>query len=340
MRRGGELRRNGGEVSGDKVTIVMYHYVRPVAASAWPRIKGLEFDKFRGQLDYIQRHYSPIGVEQLVEAVTGGERLPANPILLTFDDGYSDHFQYAFRELAARGLSGVFFVPACAIIDRRILDVNRIHYILAAVEDPGELASHIDAAVLDTADEFRLPSPLLLREAAAKSSRWDVAEVAYVKRMLQDGLPLQLRRHLIDELFDKYVTNDPASFAEELYLTIDQAREMSETGMHIGSHGESHQRLGLMDEASQRREIVDSLRIFAAIGRPAQGFTFGYPYGSYDHRTVSILEELGCSAAFTTRVALAEPSCSTRLELPRIDTNDLPVTLDAAPARWTQAALS
>lgn len=326
-------------MTGGKVTIVMYHYVRPIAASAWPRIKGLEFAKFQGQLDYIQRHYSPITMEQLITAAAGAERLPANPILLTFDDGYSDHYHYAFKELAARGLSGAFFVPACAMIDRRILDVNRIHYILAAVEDPGSLAAHLDRAILDAADEFGLPAPSALREAAGNLSRWDTPEVAYVKRMLQDGLPAPLRRRLVDELFAKFVTSDPQSFAEELYLTIDQAREMADNCMHIGSHGESHERLALLDADLQRREIAESLRIFAAIGQSGRGFTFCYPYGSYDHRTVSILEDLGCSAAVTTRVALAEPDRLTLLELPRIDTNDLPVTRDAEPGHWTRAAM-
>jgi peptidoglycan/xylan/chitin deacetylase (PgdA/CDA1 family) len=321
-----------------EVTIVMYHYVRPIAASAWPRIKGLEFAKFQGQLDYIQRHYRPITMKQLIAAAAGAERLPDNPILLTFDDGYSDHYHYAFMELAARRLSGAFFVPACAMIDRRILDVNRIHYILAAVEDAGALATHVDRAVLDAADEFGLPAPAALRKATRNLSRWDTPEVAYVKRMLQDGLPSPLRRRLIDELFARFVTIDPLSFAEELYLTVDQAREMAAGGMHIGSHGESHERLALMDADSQRREIAESLRIFAAIGQSAREFTFCYPYGSYDRRTVSILEDLGCSAAVTTKVALAAPNRSAVLELPRIDTNDLPVTRDAEPGRWTRDA--
>lgn len=323
-------------MAGNKLTIVMYHYVRPLMDSAWPRIKGLEFAQFRGQLDYIQRYYHPITVQHLIGAIAGGEQLPSNSILLTFDDGYSDHFHFAFKELAARRLSGAFFVPACAMIDRRILDVNRIHYILAAVDDPGALAAHIDRAVLEAAEEFALPAPSELRAATSKTSRWDQPDVAYVKRMLQDGLPPEMRRRLIDELFARFVTRDPLSFADELYLTTEQAREMADSGMHIGSHGESHERLSLMDTDAQRREITDSLRIFPAIGRSAQGFTFCYPYGSYDRRTVAILEDLGCSAAFTTRVALAGLSDSP-LELPRIDTNDLPAARDADLSHWTRA---
>ena len=48
------------------LTIVMYHYVRPIAESAYPRIKGLELDLFRAQLEYMRRHYNPVSVEELL----------------------------------------------------------------------------------------------------------------------------------------------------------------------------------------------------------------------------------------------------------------------------------
>jgi len=121
-------------------------------------------------------------------------------------------------------------------------------------------------------------------------------------------------------------------------MNSEHAREMTERGMHIGSHGERHERLSLMDAQSQRREIEDSLRIFPAIGQSPQGFTFCYPYGDYDHNTVKILEDLGCSAAVTTKVAMAEAGKSALLELPRINTNDLPVSGSAAPNEWTRTA--
>ena len=42
------------------LTIVMYHYVRPIAASPWPGIKGIETARFESQLDHIQAHYNPV----------------------------------------------------------------------------------------------------------------------------------------------------------------------------------------------------------------------------------------------------------------------------------------
>ena len=39
------------------LTVVMYHFVRDMTHSKYPDIKGLHLDKFRRQLEYIQRYY-------------------------------------------------------------------------------------------------------------------------------------------------------------------------------------------------------------------------------------------------------------------------------------------
>ena len=52
-----------------ELTIVMYHYVRPIIGSEYPGIKGLEIEKFKKQLDYFEENYSIINTEDLIESV-------------------------------------------------------------------------------------------------------------------------------------------------------------------------------------------------------------------------------------------------------------------------------
>jgi len=116
-----------------RVTIVMYHYVRDLARSRFPLIKGLSIDRFRRQLDYIQTRYVPVAVEDLLEAFASPHKsLPPNPVLLTFDDGYSDHFLNVFPLLDERGIKACFFPPAQAVLEHRVLDVNKIQFVLAS----------------------------------------------------------------------------------------------------------------------------------------------------------------------------------------------------------------
>jgi len=127
-------------LSQPKLTIVMYHYVRPLALTRFPKIKGLDLPLFEEQLGYLAKHYSLISMEDLIDAIENRCQLPPRPALLTFDDGYLDHYAYVFPRLAERNLHGAFFPVSCAALDRKILDVNKIHFTLASDVDPKIIA--------------------------------------------------------------------------------------------------------------------------------------------------------------------------------------------------------
>ena len=58
------------------LTIVMYHYVRPIRESEFPDIKGLELEGFNRQLDFLEQNYSIVTTEQVIAAVTKDKKLP------------------------------------------------------------------------------------------------------------------------------------------------------------------------------------------------------------------------------------------------------------------------
>ena len=308
----------------ENLTIVMYHYVRPIKNSAWPGIKGLEFDDFIGQLDHIQRQYSLIGAADII-AAHAGEALPLNAALLTFDDGYLDHYQYAFPELKRRSILGAFFPPARAVLEGQLLDVNKIHFILAATGNHTAIADFIDAKVSAAIDAFDLQPVAAYRNAHAHPNRFDTAEIIYIKRMLQHALPKVLRTKIADALFAKFVTTDEVAFAAELYCSPNQLAEMAEDGMSIGGHGYAHHWLDSLTREQQRQDIALSHGMLKDIGALKDHFLFCYPYGAFNADTLELLQDLDCQAAFTTKVSKAYvgPGAD-MLQLPRMDTNDLP----------------
>ncbi len=321
-----------------RLTIVMYHYVRPLARTRFPAIKGLDTAAFDEQLAYVQRHYTVIDISQLIAALDGGEPLPLRPALLSFDDGVMDHYTYAFPRLAARGMKAVFFPPASVAIDRKLLDVNRVHYILASGADLGAIVTYIDARCTDVAAEWKLQPVAAYREQYWAANRFDPAPVIYVKRMLQHALPSRLRAMLAAELFGRYVSSDETAFAEELYMSVDHLRVMATAGMNIGSHGDAHHWLGRMDRSGQQKDILSSLRLLEALGIEHDQYTMCYPYGDYNADTIDLLKASGFKAAFTTECDLANVTEAHRYTLARLDTNDLPKKADAAPNVWTERA--
>jgi peptidoglycan/xylan/chitin deacetylase (PgdA/CDA1 family) len=313
---------------GAALTVVMYHYVRDLPRTRFPRIKGLTTGGFDGQLDYIQRHYQVVGAPEVLAAARGEAGLPPRACLLTFDDGLCDHRDEVAPRLAERGLAGCFYASAVAAERRTVMDVHKIHFILAANEDVRPIAAALRSELA------RRPVDVdALWAQNATAGKYDPPEVMAVKRLLQKALPEKIRVPTVDALFRRFVTADESAFAEELYLGAEDLRALAGAGFEIGGHGDDHAWLGTLDRDAQRAQVRRSAELVRSV-RGDGPWTFAYPHGSRDATTVELLAEAGFAAAFTTEVGLAG-DLAAPLELPRLDTNHLPRSRDAAPADWT-----
>ena len=314
-------------------TVVMYHIVQPVGSGVLARLKGRSADEFAGQIAFIQHHYSPVPLLDLSAAARGDCALPPRPVALTFDDGYKSHARVVAPMLAAARIPATFFPVTSALVNRSLLNVNKIQCILAAA-DLSAIVARVEAAI----DAHGGTTLAEYREQWFKSSRWDPAEVVYVKRLLQHALPEAVREPIVDELFRAHVTNDERGLADELYMTVDEVRELLNAGMTIGAHADRHVRLPMLSHEGQAAEIDGALRVFDAAGAPKTNFAYSYANGEFDDRSVALLRERGCAVAVGTRPDIAVVAPDAMLSVPRIDTNDLPVRADAEANEWTRRA--
>lgn len=74
-----------------------------------------EVGLFRKVLGFFKQHYNVVSLQQLLDASDGSQRLPARPLLITFDDGWLDNLDHALPALREAGLPAVMFVVADAI---------------------------------------------------------------------------------------------------------------------------------------------------------------------------------------------------------------------------------
>jgi peptidoglycan/xylan/chitin deacetylase (PgdA/CDA1 family) len=316
------------------LTIVMYHYVRDLARCRYPRLKALTIEAFEGQLDYLARHYQVVSVRDVVAAAHGARPLPPGACLLTFDDAFADHFSVVLPRLRARGFSAGFYPPAVAVEERRVLDTHKVHVILAAASDHTKVARRIQELIEEQRCVWDLPAAEMLYQELAQPSRFDTAEVIFIKRSLQRALPAPLRAAITQRLFDEYAGADEATVAAELYMTRDQLRAMVDEGMDVGGHGAEHVWLGGLPTSEQASEIERTRTFLASVhGRPVENWVMCYPFGSYDATTLELLRGAGCALGLTTRVDVAK-DLAAPLELPRLDTNDLPTRGDAGASKW------
>ena len=307
------------------ITTVMYHYVRDLENSLYPKIKALKKTEFINQLEYFKSNYNFITIEDCMNKLENPRyKLPKNPILLTFDDAYSDHFYNVFPILQKNNIQGVFFPPAEAICNNKVLDVNKIHFILACIKNINILINEISNYIIDRKDAYNLKDENFYFNKLAIANDWDIKEVIYVKRMLQNELPIGLRKIIVNNLFTKYVSSDEKSFANDLYMNINQLKTMSENNMVIGGHCYSHPWLETLTPSDQEKEI-DLTRDFLSIfGVDLNKWIMCYPYGSYNDETIKILREKSCSMSFSTKFSKTNLKKSNRFTLERLDTNHFP----------------
>ncbi|RMG80081.1 MAG: polysaccharide deacetylase family protein [Chloroflexi bacterium] len=95
------------------VPILMYHYVSELPPDADDiRIENtLAPQLFEEHIAYlVENGYVSVSLYEIHDALMNGSRLPDKPVVLTFDDGYRDHYEIVFPILQQYGFTGTFFI--------------------------------------------------------------------------------------------------------------------------------------------------------------------------------------------------------------------------------------
>jgi peptidoglycan/xylan/chitin deacetylase (PgdA/CDA1 family) len=299
----------------------MYHYVRPERA-ALPHFRYLPLDSFRRQLDHFAATAHIASAAEFQHSLDSGQPL-SDAIVLTFDDGLRDHYEYVLPELCARELWGIFFVSTLPYGERRVLDVHKVHLALGRAGGNAvlrELEALIRPEMLEPEYVARLQRELYRGHVEDEAT-------ARVKRLLNYYLRLEHRSRLCHEVFARTGGDEAADVAEH-YATAPQLREMRARGMSIGAHSVSHRLLSQLAQAEQALEVQSSIASLQQIlGEPVTSFC--YPYGgdhSFNADTLGLLAAAHMEFAFSVepRDIGAADLAERRLCLPRYDCNLFP----------------
>ncbi|WP_336001795.1 polysaccharide deacetylase family protein [Halorientalis halophila] len=298
----------------------MYHYVRPPSSDG--NYYYLDLSDFRRQLDYFESNYGFLDRESFVEAIRTGTD-PGNDIVLTFDDGLRDHFDWVYPELRKRGLWGIFYVPTGPYETGSVLDVHRIH---------GLLGQFLGSEVLDELKD------IVTSDMIPDQRRQDFRTYTYesqdnteattkVKRILNYYISYEHRSSVLNTLENRL--SGSTRDVPDVYASLSQFEEMQNNGMIIGSHSVTHRVFSKLDRTEQKREIFDSFSLLGSAFGRLDLRTFCYPYGgdhTYDDTTLSLLSDADCEFAFSveSRDVTDDDLTNFRNELPRYDCNEFP----------------
>lgn len=307
----------------NKLYIAMYHYTRDLKNSRYPKIHGLDYSLFKKQLSFFEETMHVVTMEEVLAAIHGKAELPNNAVLLTFDDGYIDNYTFALPALKEHHMQGSFFIPAKTFVENKLLDVNKIHFILASADEKQLKETLLQKLNLYRGAEYSYPSNEELLKKYEVANRFDIKETIFIKRILQTVLPEELRNQITSELFAEYVAIPEDQFARELYMNPDQIQLMKDNGMFIGIHGYDHYWLGNLS-IEQMHNDIDKALISMKPFVNSDNWVMNYPYGSYNDEVISYIQSKGASLALTTEVRIADITKDDSYKLPRLDTNDFP----------------
>jgi peptidoglycan/xylan/chitin deacetylase (PgdA/CDA1 family) len=161
------------------VPVLIYHHVKALKPSDDAIERGLTVlpSQIDAQLDYLRTTgYHVVTAVQLIQHLRTGSSLPPKPVVLTFDDGYTDMFHGVYQRLLRARLRATFFIVPSFLGTPRYLTWRQVQIMAAHGMD-------IEAHTMTHPDLTRI-SP--------RSVRWQLAE---------SRRELQLRLHRAVRLF-------------------------------------------------------------------------------------------------------------------------------------------
>ena len=112
------------------LSIITYHYIKKKTKKN-NGLNFLEIKNFINQLNYLKKKYSILDPEEAKHLLKNNLPLNKKFCWLTFDDGYREHYDVVFQELEKRKIKGSFFPVVTAVTKKKILEVNKIQFILS-----------------------------------------------------------------------------------------------------------------------------------------------------------------------------------------------------------------
>ncbi len=223
-------------------------------------------DGFGRQLDFLGRFCSVIALDELRAFVASGgaKKLPPNPVLVTFDDGYLDNHDVVVPALAARGMSAVFFIATHYVEERRLFWWDRVNLLLKTTKKERVSLSY--------------PEPLALSLATPRERS---AAIRTVLRIIKDRYALDLERFLAElaEAADVSLSREEERRrVDSLLMTWDHVRALRRAGMDVQSHTSTHRVLQTLPPEALARELTTSrAKLEDVLGEPVR--TISYPVG-------------------------------------------------------------
>ena len=197
--------------------------------------------QFDWQINYLKNNFDLISFEDLGNIIDQKIKKPKRPVIITFDDGFTDNYTKAYPILKKHNASATFFVSTDYIGTKNNFWFNQVFRSFLNKDH-----SHVSIEKFDM--NFDLSS--------ISQERYD--QIYSIVTALQRCSNIE-RLEVMDYIENTYPSQD-ADDSLSLPMTWEQLKEMSDD-MEIGSHTAGHPILSTLSEDEFHHEIGGSKEV-------------------------------------------------------------------------------
>jgi peptidoglycan/xylan/chitin deacetylase (PgdA/CDA1 family) len=258
--------------------ILLYH--RVIDLENDPQQLAVTPANFRLQIEYLKKNYNLVSISEFYQHLSGRKGFPGGTIILSFDDGYFDNYEYALPILEEYNSQAVFYISTGLLNTNKMTWWDDIQNIFLSDHPlPAELPLNIG-------------ENKLLISTSDKNQQLDAYnKLHHVLKYMRS----EQREIVINSL---YKWADLVRKGKEFnrFMTYDELKSLSASGSAvIGAHTQSHTPLSILSYDEQFKEITHSKNeLESLIKKPVEHFS--YPYGlkkDFNKESKKICRELG-----------------------------------------------
>lgn len=279
-----------------RLSILIFHRVLPQHDPLFPaEVDAARFDDI---CRWVSRWFNVLPLSKAA-ALLAQKRLPARPLVITFDDGYADNHDIALPILQRHGLCASFFVATGFLNGGRMWNdtlIEAIRLTRASSWDLGGLGlPGLGQIPLHSVTEKRAAIKAVIGACKYLAAPARSRAVADIARKADVALP------------------------DALMMQDAQVQQLHRAGMEVGGHTVNHPILARLPLEAARQEIVAGKQALEVLLQ-SPITSFAYPNGRPGQDYLPEHVDLARAAGFTTAVSTAAGAASARsdlLQLPR-----------------------
>jgi peptidoglycan/xylan/chitin deacetylase (PgdA/CDA1 family) len=247
--------------SGVALVVPFYHMVSEAHV---PHVSNLyrfrNIAEFKADLEFFTRHFEPVTLEDIVDALNGNRTLPPSCFHLTFDDGFREMYDIVAPILQRAGIPATFFLATAFLDGGGLPHYNALSVLLDRV--------HLDVTNLGGVLS-RLETILPATTSRNATLRDRILSIGYGQKQLVQALADALEIDL-----DEYVREIRP------HLTTSEIAKLVNLGFSIGSHSHDHPLYADLPLSQQLAQTRTSMELLTAkFGTRPKAFAFPHNDG-------------------------------------------------------------